>query len=184
MRWVCATLVLAGLAASGRATTYDERALIGLARASVVAEVRGEAPPPLRTKTPARAVFVTIERGGKVLGCRGGLVALAGSLEEGVVAAARSAARHDPRYRPLRPDELKDFLVTVTVVDRLEPLPDVAALGPEDGLALTSGGRTGVVLPWEGRDPAVRLKWAYRKAGVAEGSAARLRRVVAVRFRG
>jgi hypothetical protein len=40
------------------------------------------------------------------------------------------------------------------------------------------------VLPFEGKDPKVRLTWAYRKAGVAENVACNLQRMFAERFRG
>lgn len=162
-------------------------ALIALARAAVRAEVTNGAlslPPP--AATPTAAVFVTIERSGTVIGCRGSLAPLRRTLEEEVVSDARSAAGHDPRYRPLTAADLAGMLVTVTVVERLEPL-DVTALDtlpPDNGLVLTASGRTGVVLPWEGKDPRTRLRWAYKKAGVAAGSPCVLRRMVAKRFRG
>lgn len=158
--------------------------LISVARAAVRAEVLHKTPPRPVTHSPARAVFVTIERNGKVLGCRGDLTPRFGSLEEEVIEAARSASVHDPRYRPLSPADLKDFLVTVTVVSRVERIANVATLQPTDGLVLDSGGKKGIVLPLEGKDPAVRLEWAYRKAGVAEGASAVLYRLTATRCRG
>jgi AMMECR1 domain-containing protein len=102
-------------------------------------------------------------------------------------AIARSAAAFDPRYRPLTRDDLRDFLVTVTIIERLEPMEKsaIGSLTPEHGLVLkTTGGKTGVVLPFEGKDPKVRLTWAYRKAGVAENVACNLQRMFAERFRG
>ena len=160
------------------------RRMVEVARAAVVAEVRGATPARFADRTPPQPVFVTIEVGGVVRGCRGDLIARARSLPEEVALAARAAAAHDPRYRPLAASELARFLVTVTVVARTEPLASVAGLPPEDGIVLRSGGRTGIVLPWEGRDPAVRLDWAYRKAGVTRGTPVSLERLVAQRFRG
>ncbi|BCM91407.1 hypothetical protein IAD21_03279 [Abditibacteriota bacterium] len=131
-------------------------------------------------------VFVTIERRGKILGCRGTLRSTQSSLEREVVNAARSAAAFDPRYRPLRPDDLKDFAVTVSVVERQTPLSmgELPTLSPEEGLVLQSGERFGIVLPFEGRDPQTRLGWAWKKAGVSPGSSCRLFRLIAQRFRG
>ena len=166
------------------AQSYDERRLVEIARGAVVAAVQGTKAAKPGGSTTARPVFVTIEIDGRVRGCRGDLTARARSLEEEVALAARSAAAHDPRYRPLSPGDLKRFLVTVTVVDRTEPLRGVGGLTPEDGLVLKVGGKTGIVLPWEGKDPQVRLDWAYRKAGVGKGSGASLERLVARRFRG
>ena len=168
------------------ARAYDEAALIALARANVVAAVKNETAPPIQDGERARPVFVTIERGGQVLGCRGTLRARYGSLEAEVAAAARSAARTDPRYQPLTPGDLKDFLVTVTVIENQTPLEkaQIGSLQRGEGLVLQSGNRVGVVLPWEGNDARVRLGWAYRKAGVAAGSSCRLYRLKAARFRG
>jgi hypothetical protein len=127
---------------------------------------------------------VTIERDGRVLGCRGSLEARTGSLEAEVVLAAQAAAVHDPRYRRLTPADTQRFLVTVTIMDRLEPIRDVSGLTPSAGLVLRSGGRCGVVLPWEGKDPAVRLRWAYTKAGETQGASVQLFRMIAERYRG
>ena len=159
-------------------------ALTALARNAVLSAVRGTPAPTVRSQTPPRPVFVTIERDGRVLGCRGGLEARTGSLEQEIVLAAQAAAIHDPRYRRLSHEDTRRFLVTVTIVDRLEPVADVSGLSPSDGLVLRSGTRCGVVLPWEGKDPVVRLQWAYRKAGVAEGSRVQLFRLKAERYRG
>ena len=168
------------------ARAYDEAALIELARANVMAAVKNEKAPPLQDGERARPVFVTIERDGRVLGCRGTLRARTGSIEAEVASAARSAARTDPRYRPLTPADLRDFLVTVTVIESQTPLDkaDIGSLQQGEGLVLQSGNRVGVVLPWEGNDARVRLSWAYKKAGVAAGSSCRLYRLRAARFRG
>jgi MEMO1 family protein len=164
-------------------------ALVTLARQAVEAEVRRKplTLPPVAQRSPVKPVFVTIERRGQVIGCRGTLRAICRSLEEEIVESARSAAGRDPRYRPLTPDDLKEFLVTVTIVERLETISRDAALRltPDEGLVLTTpGGKTGVVLPWEGKDPRVRLTWAYRKAGIPENAACTLQRLIGERHRG
>lgn len=166
------------------AIAWDSHALIALARSAVKAEVEGKVPPKPATKSPARPVFVTIEIEGRVAGCRGSLAARTGSLEEEVILAARAAAKHDPRYAPLSPKDIPRILVTVTVVNGTQPLDDVNSLTPADGLVLKSGAKVGVVLPWEGKDPKIRLGWAYRKAGVKPGTSVRLYKLKAERYRG
>ena len=179
-------LLIALTAALGwRQTISDQdRSLIQLAKSAVQAEVFHSAPPRPAAHSPARAVFVTIERNGKVLGCRGDLTPRSASLEEEVVSDARAAAAHDPRYRPLRASDLDGFMVTVTVVAGMDRIADVKGLQPSEGLVLDSGGRKGIVLPWEGKDPVERLSWAYRKAGLPAGSSANLYRLIATRCRG
>jgi len=162
----------------------DEARLIAIAKEAVVAEVTGKHASSAPGSLSPKPVFVTIEVGGKVVGCRGDLVARSRSLEEQVRLAARSAAAHDPRYRPLTQADLRNFQVTVTLVQGTEPIDNVSGLTPEDGLVLTAGTRNGIVLPWEGKDPQIRLMWAYKKAGVAVGSPAKLQRLKAIRFKG
>ncbi|HTQ12089.1 MAG TPA: AMMECR1 domain-containing protein, partial [Fimbriimonadaceae bacterium] len=162
------------------ASNYDQQKLIQIARDAVVAEVRGA--PILHLshgELPVQPVFVTIEVNGVVRGCRGSLATRTASLEDEIRIAARGAAEHDPRYKPLGIKELGQFLVTVTIVDRKEPIVDVASLTPEEGLALRSGDRWGIVLPWEGKDPQIRLKWAFQKAGLPVGSPAVVYRLYA-----
>jgi AMMECR1 domain-containing protein len=163
---------------------YDEQRLIRLAKQSVIAEVNHQPMPISQDSTPAVPVFVTIEVNGKVRGCRGDLNPRTQSLDSEVIREAQAASQHDPRYSPIRTAELKDFKVTVTIVERLEPLGDLGSLRPEDGLVLSQGDHFGIVLPWEGRDPKTRLNWAYRKAALPEGVGAKLERLIAKRFRG
>jgi len=178
-------MIIAAIAlASARFTLDQDSALIQLARQSVEAEVLGKPIPKPAGRSEVHPVFVTIERNGKVLGCRGDLAIRTASLESEVILAARGAAAHDPRYRPLTKADLNAFLVTVTVVNRTEPIDTATGLEPEDGLVLKSGTKTGIVLPWEGKDPSVRLRWAYLKAGVSLGSPVTLFRLIASRSRG
>lgn len=175
-------LLAAAFAAS--ANTAEQTRLIALARSVISAEAYGQPQPKLTSHTPAKGVFVTIERTGKVIGCRGSLQPRSKSLEQEITLAARAAASHDPRYAPLTPKDLQDYQVTITIIERLEPASDVSNLRPADGLVLKAGSKVGVVLPWEGKDPQIRLQWAYKKAGVPQGSSCQLQRMTAERFRG
>lgn len=178
------TVLLIAAACLASANTGEQTRLIALAKSAISAEVSGKPQPQIATHKPVKAVFVTIERKGKVIGCRGGLEPRSGSLEQEIALAARAAARHDPRYPPLVPKDLTDFQVTITIIDRLEPIVDAGSLQPADGLVLKAGTKVGVVLPWEGKDPQIRLQWAYRKAGVKPGEPCQLQRMTAERFRG
>lgn len=181
---LCLVLAVRAVLSAAPNGLAGEQALLDLARAAVKAEVEGKRPPAPPQKSPVRPVFVTIEVKGKVVGCRGGLEPRTQSLEEEIVLAARAAAKHDPRHPPVNPKDLTDLQVTITVVERTEPLDRIESLPASDGLVLKSGSRVGVVLPWEGKDPKVRLAWARKKAGVPEGAAYRLYRLKAERFRG
>jgi AMMECR1 domain-containing protein len=162
----------------------EDARLAALARASIVSEVSGAPLPTIDRRTTQAPVFVTIEIRGAVRGCRGDLRAQTRSIEDEIVHAARAACRHDPRYRPISKEELKDFKVTVTIVDRTEPMTSIASLTPDQGVVVRNGSRIGIVLPWEGKDPRTRLKWGYRKAGLPEGSPAQISVLFARRFQG
>lgn len=140
----------------------------------MVAAIEGKPSPDLHSQTPPVPVFVTVERHGRVLGCRGSLQIRSDRLERELELAARSAVRHDPRYPPIQRQELDQARITITFVERLLPVRDVKRLTTETGLVLRSGNRVGVVLPFEGRDPETRLKWAYQKAGIQFGSSVSL----------
>lgn len=178
MLWVLAL----GVRRSGVQEQFDKAALLAYARQAVIAAVTGTDPPHPRESNAVKPVFVTIEIGGNVHGCRGSLDTRTQSLESEIVLAAQSAAAHDPRYTPISVKQLADFKVTITIVESKQPIKGVAGLVPADGLALQSGSQWGIVLPWEGKDPSTRLKWAFRKAGVPEGSSISLFRLVAERF--
>lgn len=177
-------IAIAGAITWWQTISEQDSRLISLARSAVRSEVLHTAPPRPSTQSQVRAVFVTIERDGKVLGCRGALTPRTTSVEQEVIMAARAAASNDPKYPPLKETDLNRFLVTVTLVTRIEAIPNVAGLQPSEGLVLEAGNRTGIVLPWEGKDPVVRLRWAYKKAGVPEGSGAIFYRMTATRCRG
>lgn len=134
------------------------------------------------TKSPTKGVFVTIELDGKVLGCRGTMEPSAPSLELEIQKAAKSATLFDPRYKRVQVGKIP-FAVTLTIIDRCEPLDSISTLRPEEGLVLRSSSGVGVVLPWEGKEPKTRLNWAYTKAGTPRNSAVKLERLFAKRFR-
>ena len=134
------------------------------------------------SKTPTKGVFVTIESNGKVLGCRGTLEPSEPTLENQIQNAAKSATLFDPRYHGVHLGKMP-FSVTLTIVDRFEPISSVSSLLAQDGLILRSKLGVGIVLPYEGKDPFIRLEWAYRKAMAPREEPVRLERLFAERFR-
>lgn len=170
-------------------TREEQRWLLRFLRAHLEARLRHEEPPastlrevPAVWQQPG-GMFVTLEVARQVRGCSGSLYPRCGHRWQEAQHALERAL-HDPRYRPVQPHELPRVRLSVTVVLAVEPISHVAQLGEaEQGLVLrTPDGREGVVLPWEGRLPGERLRWAYRKAGASFGSPAQLYRLRAVRF--
>jgi uncharacterized protein len=149
--------------------------LLGLARGTLAAHFRGEPPPRLssdRAETFGKpmGLFVTLHRGGELRGCIGTL-APTGDLTRVIAEYALRAALEDPRFPPLREEELAECSIEVSVLSAPEPLekPEDLEIG-RDGLILELHGRRGLLLPqvateW-GFDRERFLAEVSRKAGL------------------
>jgi len=137
----------------------ERAALLAVARAAVRAAAHGAPAPPPPPGTPARllapgAAFVTLRDREGLRGCVGSVVPQ-GSLAALVARMARAAARTDPRFPPLRPDELLGLRVEVSVLSPTRPV-SVDEIDPGiHGVCLRAQGRGAVLLP----QVAVRLGW-------------------------
>ncbi|HUD71688.1 MAG TPA: AmmeMemoRadiSam system protein A [Dongiaceae bacterium] len=175
-------------------TEAEGRALLQTARAAILA-VLGERPggtpaaPPqgLEARHP---VFVTLHVAGRLRGCIG---TLSGTepLRTAVADCARAAAFEDPRFAPLGKGEVQELTLEISVLGPRRPLADPAALRlGEEGLVVTSGGRSGLLLPQvateQGWDVVEFLEATCRKAGLpltAWRDGARVERFAAQVFR-
>lgn len=98
-------------------------------------------------------VFVTINRGDELRGCIG-YPEPSGRLCDSLSNAAVAAATQDPRFDPVRPEELDQVTFEVTV---LEPPQMITVKSPEeypgrivpgrDGLIVRYHGQSGLLLP-------------------------------------
>lgn len=131
-------------------------------------------PPELREP---RATFVTLRgAGGELRGCIGELEAYR-PLVASVADRARAAAFGDPRFPPLRADELDGLAIHVSVLLPLTPIDArteaelVAQLRPGvDGVLIDDGVHRATFLPavWESLpDPRLFLRELRRKAGMS-----------------
>jgi AmmeMemoRadiSam system protein A len=167
----------------GSALTAAERDfLLALARAAVNAAVTKDTPPDPASVAAARGVpfteplkqkrgaFVTLTQGGLLRGCIGYIEPIK-PLAEAVIDNARSAATSDPRFAPVRPEELAALRIEISA---LTPLREVA--GPEEieigrhGIVLEKGGAKAVFLPQvateQGWDLTTTLTHLALKAGL------------------
>lgn len=124
-------------------------ALLELARETVRASVGGArlpSLPDLPELASPRGVFVSLHRGGALRGCLGHLEADV-PVAEVTRQMAVAAARDDPRFPPVAPDELGDLAVEVSVLSPFQRVrPDDVVPG-RDGLLVRRGPRSGVLLP-------------------------------------
>ncbi len=75
------------------------------------------------------------------------------SLEEAIIISAINAARDDPRFNPVKPEEIDDLVIEVTVLTvpkrisaKPRDLPDKIVIG-RDGLIVATGRCSGLLLP-------------------------------------
>lgn len=151
--------------------------LLSLARAAVHESLEGP-----RVQVPSEAwlgelgaCFVTLKKDGELRGCIGSMEAHR-PLSEDVIENARSAAHRDPRFSPLRRNELDTVRFEVSLLSPLEAMDveneqqALTRLRPgTDGVLLQWGGRRGVFIPkvWEMLPtPAEFLANLRRKAGL------------------
>ncbi|MDD2709570.1 MAG: AmmeMemoRadiSam system protein A [Verrucomicrobiae bacterium] len=125
-------------------------------------------PPELREP---RCVFVTLEIEGELRGCMGTLDEWEKPLAANLARIAYVAAFSDPRFPPLRQDELKKVDLHISALTRPEPMSFssesdlLSQIRPGvDGLILQDGCHRGTFLPavWE-KLPDKRDFWTHLK---------------------
>jgi AmmeMemoRadiSam system protein A len=98
-----------------------------------------------RLHEPA-GVFVTLRRGKQLRGCMGQLEG-AGSLLMAIGMAAGFAATEDPRFEPVRPEEVAGLMIEISVLTPFEEIaPENVIIGTH-GLVIQQGNRRGLLLP-------------------------------------
>jgi AmmeMemoRadiSam system protein A len=158
----------------------ESHPLVQLARRTIEVYVtdgrRIDPPRVLAPEMEQRAgAFVTIHRHGQLRGCIGTIQPVCDNVAGEVIRNAISAATRDPRFSPIRRDELADLDVKVDVLDEPEPVAGPADLDPvRYGLIVQSAGepwRRGLLLPnLEGIDTVEKqVRWTrVHKAGITD----------------
>jgi hypothetical protein len=137
----------------------ERKFLLDLARRTLASVTAGGSVPEVAEKDLApklaekKACFVTLTKDGVLRGCIGHLMAME-PLHQAVADNARNAALRDPRFLPVKPDELDKIKIEISVLTEAQPLPFsspedlLSKLRPnEDGVLLHIGPRTATFLP-------------------------------------
>lgn len=167
-----------------------EHPLVQLARRTIEAYVREGlviGPPDEMTDEmrQQRGVFVSLHHGPYLRGCIGTIEPVQRNVAEEVIANAISAATRDPRFAPLRPDELHDLDISVDVLGEPEPVVALEDLDPRlYGVIVQSGHRRGLLLPdLDGVDSAEKqVAIALQKAWINPEDPYRMYRFGVVRY--
>lgn len=128
--------------------------------------------------------FVSLKKNGELRGCIGTILPTTDSIAEEIIQNAISASTRDPRFLPVREDELDDLTYSVDVLLKPEPINSLDQLDVKRyGVIVTNGGRRGLLLPdLEGVDtPEQQVMIAMQKAGIAPGEVIDLDRFEVIR---
>ncbi len=129
----------------------EQKSLLRIARSTLESYIRtGKRPEvtPLTSKLgEKRGAFVTLHERGDLRGCIGYVEAVK-PLYQAVSEMAVAASTEDPRFPPVRVEELDKIDIEITVLSPLRPLPspDSAVVG-KHGLVIRKGFRSGLLLP-------------------------------------
>jgi AmmeMemoRadiSam system protein A len=136
-----------------------ERKVLGVRDEDLVPEMRRQA-----------GVFVSLKVRGMLRGCIGTFQPCEPDVAHEVVRNAISAATADPRFSPVRAEELATLEYSVDVLSPPEPVADPKDLDPKRyGVIVQAGRRRGLLLPdLEGVDTVdEQVGIAMQKAGIA-----------------
>lgn len=157
-------------------TEEEKKILLQVARQSVTSALEGgayEPPQPKGNLLSKAGVFVTIHtRKGNLRGCIGQLFGKA-NLIETVKDVAISSAFHDPRFPPVKREELKDLVFEISILSPFRSASPEEVVPGTHGIYLKNGFFSGLLLPQvaveQGWNRIQFLDHGCRKAGLPEG---------------
>ncbi|MBR6890840.1 MAG: AmmeMemoRadiSam system protein A [Clostridia bacterium] len=130
--------------------------------------------------------FVSIHKQGRLRGCIGTIAPTRNSLAEEIIHIGVCACSRDPRFAPVRADELKWLEINVDVLGAPEDIASEAELDVKRyGVIVSRGSRRGLLLPdLEGVDTVrQQVDIARQKAGIGPTERVDLQRFEVVRHR-
>jgi AmmeMemoRadiSam system protein A len=125
-------------------------------------------PIPIELQPPS-AVFVTLRKHGELRGCVGSVRPTEATAAHELIRYAVASAVRDPRFDPVRLDEVSALTVKVQLLDIPEPVRDIAELDPHVyGIIVRRGDRQALLLPdIDGIEtPEQQVVAACQKAGI------------------
>ncbi len=120
-------------------------------------------------KTGRAGAFVSIHKGGKLRGCIGTIAPTCKNIAAEIVSNAIAASTRDPRFNPIRTEELDSLEINVDVLSPEEPIDSPEQLDVKRyGVIVEKGYKRGLLLPdLEGVDTVEeQIAIAKQKAGL------------------
>jgi AmmeMemoRadiSam system protein A len=136
---------------NGNLSTEEKEKLLAIARESITCHVKGEQVPVFDVKEEnllkCVGCFVTIKSDGKLRGCLGQFTS-GKPLHMLVREMAVAAATRDPRFYPMRNEDLANFELEISVLSPLERIDSVDEIEVgKHGLYIEKNFYRGVLLP-------------------------------------
>lgn len=155
----------------------SEDAYVRLARKALETYVRtgkmlvipDDLPEELRSKRAG--VFVSLKMHGRLRGCIGTILPVTDSVAEEIADNAVSAGCRDPRFTPVKEEELDQLVYSVDVLGETEEIASPEELDVKEyGVIVSKGRKRGLLLPnLEGVDTVEeQISIAMQKAGIDE----------------
>ena len=95
-----------------------------------------------------KSCFVSLKKHGHLRGCIGTIEPVRSMLAEEIIENSVSAGVRDPRFLPVKSEELDEIVISVDVLSLPEKVTSIDQLDPMNyGIIVKSSGRSGVLLP-------------------------------------
>ena len=171
----------------------ESDAYVQLARSTVEQYVRSGTVPtiteegrdlPQELLSRRAGAFVSIHEHGSLRGCIGTIQPAQDCLAQEIISNAISASTKDPRFLPIRPEELPYLEISVDVLGAPEDIDSMDELDVKRyGVIVSNGGRRGLLLPdLDGVDTVQQqVSIARQKAGIGANEPVQLQRFEVIR---
>ena len=139
---------------------------------------------PSEMYSQSAGVFVSVKENGSLRGCIGTIHAVRTCVAEEIIENAISAASRDPRFLPIRQEELEELMISVDVLGETEAIDTPDQLDVKRyGVIVTNGYKRGLLLPnLDGVNTIEeQIAIAKRKAGISEKEDITLERFEVIR---
>ena len=128
----------------------EKQLLLELARRALIAGVEKRESnqdfPDVENLLQPGGAFVTLHRRGRLRGCVGQLPSK-DPLVEVVAHCAKAAALEDPRFKPVRAEEVAELEIELSILSALEDVTLEKIEAGKHGLVVSRGWQRGVLLP-------------------------------------
>ncbi|NLO09734.1 MAG: AmmeMemoRadiSam system protein A [Clostridiales bacterium] len=139
---------------------------------------------PEEMTTKRAGVFVSLKKYGQLRGCIGTISPVTRSIAHEIIRNAVSAGVEDPRFPPVREEELDDLVYSVDVLSEAESIDSMEELDVKRyGVIVSSGRKRGLLLPnLEGINTVEeQVSIARKKAGIYDNEDIKLERFEVIR---